>query len=468
MPKSKIDETLKKIATNTPKANTPTTSSRDGQLSTATGLGDPNCPYCHGAGYLRTDVPVGHPNFGRLEICVCRQRDVSQQVRERLYSLSRLDELKELTFDTFQPRGRKGLGEMHASSLEMAFNQAYHYAKNLNGWLLLRGGYGCGKTHLAAAIANYAVEMGVPTLFLTVPDLLDMLRFSYDSEDTTFEERFNEIRNASLLVLDDFGTQNATGWAQEKLFQIINYRYINKLSMVVTTNLNPDELDARFRSRLADRELVTDVRINAPDYRRPLDDIGNPELSSLGLMVNKTFGSFEERLNEGLPPEGSKSLQKALKAAHAFAERPRGWLVFLGGYGSGKTHLAAAIANYRAGLGDPPLFVMVPDLLDHLRATFSPNSSVAFDRRFDEIRTAPLLILDDLGTQSMTAWVREKLYQLFNYRYNAELPTVITSSDSLDEMDARIRSRLLDGKLCSIYAITVPSYHGGRGKKTKK
>ncbi|HLO33640.1 MAG TPA: ATP-binding protein [Anaerolineales bacterium] len=460
MAKSKIDETLRKIATNTSKANTPTTSS--------TSLGDPNCPYCGGVGYLRSDVPVGHPNFGRLEICVCRQRDVSQQVRERLYSLSRLDELKGLTFDTFQPRGRKGLGEMHASSLEMAFNQAYHYAKSLNGWLLLRGGYGCGKTHLAAAIANYAVGMGVPTLFLTVPDLLDTLRFSYDSEDTTFEDRFNEIRNASLLVLDDFGTQNATGWAQEKLFQIINYRYINRLPLAITTNLSIDEIEARIRSRLADRELVTDVRINAPDYRRPLDDTGHPELSSLGMMAGKTFGTFEDRTSEGLQPDEIKSLQKALKAAHSYAEKPRGWLVFLGGYGSGKTHLAAAIANYRAGLGDPPLFVMVPDLLDHLRATFSPNSSVAFDRRFDEIRTAPLLVLDDLGTQSMTPWVREKLYQLFNYRYNAELPTVITTSDSMDEMDPRIRSRLLDGKLCSIYAITVPSYHGNKSRKIKK
>jgi DNA replication protein DnaC len=419
-------------------------------------------------GYLRADVPVGHPNFGRLEICVCRQRDVSQQVRERLYSLSRLDELQGLTFGTFQPRGRKGLGEMQASSLEMAFNQAYHYAKSLNGWLLLRGGYGCGKTHLAAAIANFAVEMGVPTLFLTVPDLLDMLRFSYDSEDTTFENRFNEIRNASLLILDDFGTQNATGWAQEKLFQIINYRYINKLPLVVTTNLSLDELDARFRSRLADRELVTDVRINAPDYRRPLDDTGHPELSSLGLMMNKTFGSFEDRARDGLPPEEMKSIQKALKAAHSFAEKPKGWLILMGGYGSGKTHLAASIANYRAGLGDPPLFIMVPDLLDHLRATFSPHSNVAFDRRFDEVRMAPLLILDDLGTQSMTPWVREKLYQLFNYRYNAELPTVITTSDSLDEMDPRIRSRLLDGKLCTIYFLNAPSYHGNRGKKIKK
>jgi DNA replication protein DnaC len=417
---------------------------------------------------LRTDVPIDHPNFGRLQICVCRQRDVSEQVRNRLYSLSHLDELKGLTFESFEPRGQKNLGEKQANSLEMAFNQARHFAQNLNGWLLLRGGYGSGKTHLAAGIANFAVGMGVPTLFLTVPDLLDMLRFSYDSEDTTFERRFDEIRNAPLLVLDDFGTQNATGWAQEKLFQIINFRYINKLPLVVTTNLGLDEIDARIRSRLTDPELVSDVRINAPDYRHPTDDTGHPDLSSLDLMASKTFGSFEDRTDEGLRPDETKSLQKALKAAYAYAEKPRGWLVFLGGYGSGKTHLAAAIANYRAGLGDPPLFIMVPDLLDHLRATFSPNSNVAFDRRFDDIRTAPLLVLDDLATQSMTPWVREKLYQLFNYRYNRELPTVITTADSLDEMDARIRSRLLDGRLCTIYGIAAPSYHGNRGKKIKK
>jgi DNA replication protein DnaC len=419
-------------------------------------------------GYLRSDVPIGHPNFGRLEVCVCRQRDVSHQVRERLYSLSRLDELKGLTFDTFQPRGRKGIGEMQAQSLEDAYNISRKFAQSLNGWFLLQGGYGCGKTHLVAAIANFAVGMGVPTLFLTVPDLLDMLRFSYDSEDTTFEQRFNEIRNASLLVLDDFGTQNATEWAQEKLFQIINYRYINKLPTVITTNLSLEEIEPRVRSRLTDKEIVIRFQIIAPDYRDPVADTLHPELSSLNLMSSKTFGSFEDRTRDGLRPDELKSLQKALKAAHGYAEKPKGWLIFMGGYGSGKTHLAAAIANYRAGLGDPPLFVQMSDLLDHLRATFGENSKVSFDRRFHEIRTAPLLVLDDLGTHSMTPWVREKLYQLFNYRYNAELPTVITTSDSMDEMDARIRSRLLDRKLCTTYALDVPSYHGNRAKKITK
>ncbi|MCK4976557.1 MAG: ATP-binding protein, partial [Anaerolineales bacterium] len=104
--------------------------------------------------------------------------------------------------------------------------------------------------------------------------------------------------------------------------------------------------------------------------------------------------------------------------------------------------------------------IVVPDLLDHLRATFSPTSTVSLDRRFEEVRTAPLLILDDLGTQSMTPWVREKLYQLFNYRYSAELPTVITTHDYKDEVDPRLLSRFEDKRICEIYVITTPAYRG--------
>jgi DNA replication protein DnaC len=470
MPKNKLDETLKKIAESTSKANTPISSS----IKTSYMLGYPNCPFCGGSGYLRRELPREHPDFGKLEICSCRQGRVSVQVRQRLHSLSHLDDLTGLTFETFLPRGRNGLGDQQANSLQWAYNRARRYAGNLDGWLLIIGNYGSGKTHLAAAIANFAVGMGVPTLFLTVPDLLDTLRFAYDAEDTTFEQRFEEIRSANLLVLDDFGTHNATEWAQEKLFQIINYRYINHLPLVVTTNLAMDQIEGRIRSRLQDPELVSVVRIQAPDYRRPIDDSGHPELSSLDLHGKKTFDNISQRLDEGLSESEVSSLEKAVQAARAFAEKPQGWLVFFGEYGSGKTHLAAAIANYRASLGDPPLFIVWLDLLDHLRATFGHDSKVSYDRRFEEIRTTPLLVLDDLSTQSMTPWVRDKLYQLFNHRYNAELPTVITSADSPDLMDARIRSRLLDTRMCSMYHIAVPSYHGGtqnrktRSKKTTK
>ncbi len=454
-----IEDAAKRLQKNMTPKDTRTENSPTSSITNE--AGKPGCEFCGGLGYVREEHPVGHPDFGKLKVCVCRQAEVSSRDHNKLFAYSQLNELKGLTFENFEPQGRIGLGEHQANSIEYAYNQSKQFAQSHNGWLLLRGKYGCGKTHLAAAIANLAVDHGIKTLFITVPDLLDSLRFSYNSaSETSFEERFEEIRSCPLLVLDDFGTQNATAWAQEKLFQIINYRYINKLPMVVTTNLDLDQIEGRIRSRLEDPDLVTKVHIQAPDYRRPMDALGYHELSTLPLHGDQTFEAFRLRRSEGLESDQVQNLEKVLSAARTFAENPNGWLVFTGTYGSGKTHLAAAIANYQLALGKPPLFIVVPDLLDHLRAAFNPDSGTTLDRRFEEIRTAPLLVLDDLGTQNMTPWVREKLYQLFNYRYTGQLPTVITTSDKLVDMDPRIRSRLLDTRLCRIYAIKAPPFTG--------
>src|SRR5206468_3845483 len=89
--------------------------------------------------------------------------------------------------------------------------------------------------------------------------------------------------------------------------------------------------------------------------------------------------------------------------ARAFAESPEGWLLVHGPSGAGKTHVGAAIANRCIERGQPALFVVVPDLLDHLRASYSPNSEIGYDLLIEQVRTAPVLVLDDLGTQNTTA-----------------------------------------------------------------
>jgi DNA replication protein DnaC len=193
------------------------------------------------------------------------------------------------------------------------------------------------------------------------------------------------------------------------------------------------------------------------------------ELSSLHLHRDQIFANFELRRDE-LAGEEKASLQEAYEKAHSFAENPRNWLLFTGTYGCGKTHLAAAIANHRVAQGYPALFVVVPDLLDHLRATFNPTSTVSFDKRFEEVRRTPLLVLDDLGTESATAWAREKLYQIFDYRYNAELPTVITTASKVDEIDPRLATRMLDVSRCTPAPILAPAYRGGtpRAKSSRR
>ena len=424
------------------------------------------CPICGGIGYLRQDVPVGHPDFGKLIPCRCRLREQETKRLSKLRRISNLEMMSRFTFDAFMPDGI-GLTENRRRTLRMAYESAYDFAKHPEGWLVLLGGYGCGKTHLVAAIANEVIAQGEPALFVVTPDLLDHLRSAFSpSSPTTYDQRFEEIRTSSLLILDDLGAHSSTQWAQEKLFQIFNYRYNAQLPTVVTSNHELEELDRRIRSRLIDPDLSRIITILAPDFRQSGVAQGVSELSSLTLHTDQTFDSFDPREHE-LDREKAENLKRAFTFARNFAAQPRDWIAFSGTYGCGKTHLAAAIANEVTMRGEPALFVVVPDLLDHLRAAFNPNSPTPYDKRFDEVRKTPLLILDDLGTESATPWAEEKLYQLFNHRYNARLPTVITMAKDVD-MKPRLKSLILDVGRCTPFEILAPSYRGLPTRNTSR
>ena len=421
---------------------------------------DEVCPICGGVGFVRYDVPLGHPHFGKAVACACRLRREAQERGSRLRRLGGLDALADKTFDTFV-RAPFGLTDEQVTSLRIAYERTALYAERPEGWLLLQGGYGCGKTHLAAAIANRQIEKGLQVLFVAVPDLLDYLRATYSpNASVSYDERFEQIRTERLLILDDLGAESSSPWAMEKLYQIFNYRYVHQLPTVITTNVELERLDPRIRSRLVDRYLTSGIIINAPDYRRADLVVGQSDLSSLHLYRDMVFEAFDLRRN--LPREQQEGLENAFRAARAYAEKPDGWLVFVGGYGCGKTHLAAAIANHCHDQGQAVLFITVPDLLDHLRATFGPSSTSGYDERFYAIRESPLLILDDLGTENATPWAVEKLFQILDYRYVAQLPTVFTSAYNLEELDQRLVSRMLDTRRCRVIGIVARSYRGGK------
>ena len=417
-------------------------------------------------GFIVPDVAPTHPSFGRAVICDCRADEQESIKAQQLMKLSQLGALENCTFENFFSEGI-GLTPVKQRNLKMAYDRALTYADKTDGWLILKGGYGCGKTHLAAAIASRCIARGESTIFVNTPDLLDHLRAAYSPTATTsYDERFELVRNTPVLILDDLGTQSNTDWAQEKLYQIFNHRYNARLPTVITTNEELESIEIRIRSRMVDPGLTDIITILAPDFRRAGVDQDQSDLSTLSLHGDKTFTRFQPRDRE-LPAAQAENLKRAVETAKKFAEQPADWLVFNSvGYGNGKTHLAASIANYVADRGDPVLFIVVPDLLDHLRATFNPASGIRYDKRFDEVKTAPLLILDDLGTESATAWAREKLYQLFNHRYNARLPTVITTATAIQELDPRLATRMLDNSRCTFFVLEVPSYRGS--VKTKR
>jgi DNA replication protein DnaC len=219
------------------------------------------CPKCRGAGFLRADVQYGHPNFGKPIPCECKEAERKEKRRQQLREMSNLDAYRSSSFKTFNPR---------VPGVQEAYEECVAYARNPDGWLLLVGANGCGKTHLAVAIANQCLDRGSVVLFSVVPDLLDHLRAAFAPDaNEVYDQLFAKMREAEVLILDDLGAQQSSPWANEKLFQIFNYRYNLGMPTVITANPRGLQgIDERIRSRLSDNSLVTAITFNhARDYR---------------------------------------------------------------------------------------------------------------------------------------------------------------------------------------------------------
>jgi len=174
--------------------------------------------------------------------------------------------LRQETFSNFDYH-RLEMSREQQQNLEMAYSLAREFSEQPEGWLVFQGEHGCGKTHLAAAIANARLAAGQPVLFLVVADLLDYLRSAFGPDSrVSYARFFEEVKQSPLLVLDDFGEQSSTPWARSKLFQLINHRYNARLPMVVTTCLSLDEMEVRISSRFADPRFGTVFNILAPHY----------------------------------------------------------------------------------------------------------------------------------------------------------------------------------------------------------
>ncbi|MCY4475561.1 MAG: ATP-binding protein [Chloroflexi bacterium] len=193
--------------------------------------------------------------------------------------------LNRMVFDTFDADGAKSSNLSQKASIQAAKNAAIEFASEFaeaKSWLYLNGPTGVGKTHLAVAIAGVRAKRGFEVRYWSVPDLLDNLRRAYSSPDPlAFANTFDTTRNSELLILDDFGAPNTTDWALEKLFQIVTFRYDRRMPTVIASqyiiwegedNRNWGRLEDKhywdsIRSRLGDTTVVTERRINAPDFR---------------------------------------------------------------------------------------------------------------------------------------------------------------------------------------------------------
>ena len=346
---------------------------------------------------------------------------------------------------------------------QKALAEATAYGNDPTGWIVFTGPHNSGKTLLAACLANEAIQKDLMTYFVSVSELLDHLRGAFAPDtDSRYDSLFEQIKSVPFLVLDDLNTNSSTPWAHEKLLQILNHRFNYKLPTVFTIRDPFDALDESISSKLqtnGEFSKLIEVGSKSQLTNNSLGQVPSPMSSRM------TFDKFDPAGNSSSNREQQNALIQTLNGCTTFAENPEGWILLTGPNGSGKTHLAISVANELEKKNIDVYYAFVPNLLDYLRASFSPTSSVNFDSVFESLKESEVLILDDLGGESSTPWAEEKLYQIIVHRHELRMPTIITSSLSLDELERskpRIASRLVDGMVVDWLPIISPNYRDQR------
>ncbi|TKV45636.1 hypothetical protein C1I58_20080 [Bacillus sp. PIC28] len=208
------------------------------------------CEHCNKyIAAITVEVPQLRIKNKILPTCECVVERVEAKIREaqnfakkreieKLFSISNLGErFSKSTFESFLDR----------NGSETAYKVAVKYVKTFKEWngesLMLWGNPGNGKTHLAAAIVNELSKKGYIVVFQSVPELLQRIRSTFNSENKENETQImRALLECDLLILDDIGAEKTTEWVEEKLFNIIDGRYRKELPTLYTSNLEPKEL----------------------------------------------------------------------------------------------------------------------------------------------------------------------------------------------------------------------------------
>ena len=148
------------------------------------------------------------------------------------------------------------------------------------------GDVGTGKTTLAMLVSKAAIEAGRSVAIYSLPRLLGVLRESMNSEEGLLR-LVDDLSHVDLLHLDDLGAERATDWVLEQLYAIVNARYEEQRSMIITTNLYPEQLTDQLGPRIVSR--ISEV-CGVPIEMRGTDRRGKFETSYMEELERRVAG----------------------------------------------------------------------------------------------------------------------------------------------------------------------------------
>lgn len=215
----------------------------------------------------RTEKSEPTPSAPEIIADVDWQRDYFARLRGDKAQIPRRFANKTLTNFETRDKSRKNLVENAGH-----FIKGFTFKEEFPKGLLMTGPVGCGKSHLAVAILREVIGKGYTGLYYNSPDLLRDIRATFDnSSEISEDEVLDTVTNVDLLVLDDLGAENVSGFVLDRFYLIVNKRYEGCKPMIVTTNLDDETLRARMGDRIVSRLGEMCARFGPfpnEDYRR--------------------------------------------------------------------------------------------------------------------------------------------------------------------------------------------------------
>lgn len=205
--------------------------------------------------------------------CDCVQKLIADINTRTLNARSpmKLHTFEEFDLSFYDDKNDPKFGESPRSRMTQIYNKLRGYAANFSTAsksLLLWGQPGLGKTHLALSVASVVLSRGFSVAYIPANDLfaqLDRERFSNDEDNDTLKT----VLNCDLLILDDLGTEYLNAFIQSQLYTIVNDRLLARKPTIISTNLEPGELDERYPRRLVSRIMgeYADFLLTGKDVR---------------------------------------------------------------------------------------------------------------------------------------------------------------------------------------------------------
>jgi DNA replication protein DnaC len=225
------------------------------------------CPLhlCDGSGFLVDEAT----NDARD--CACRPQRVS---RARANALSGVipRKYRGVSFD------RPPVTEIDRTRVAVVRSFVNHIDERIDGGrgLWFFGSVGTGKTTLAMLVSKHAIEAGRSVAIYSLPRLLAQIRTTFDDDrSNSYVDLLDRLTAVDLLHIDDVGAEKTSPWVLEQLYAIVNARYEEQRSVMITTNLERDELADQINERTVSRleEMCELLPLYGPDARRFEPDV---------------------------------------------------------------------------------------------------------------------------------------------------------------------------------------------------